>query len=319
MALMKSARTFVAVCALVCVAAVVVRAQVPNDHGGHGDHADHHLDHEFDLVFDTAEPLGVELDERLRVTKFRRGSDGSMGAAERTGWVSIGDRLVSVNERSTEGASLRDAVTMIHRASLPRIIRFHTRAHSDRIRQMEREMAARKSQQSAAGHLLFSYQDIPQGNFSFVQALFGGPPSCTPMRVVEAEPLNGCSELRNDPDELAGAIVVVARGVCAFSDKAANVQMYGGAGVLVLNNQGPAFRMPATEYERGEVTISAVMVGEDVADSVRHVLEHGVKPIQVQLQVRGRIHHVPRTCDADVRTCVVCPSTTTAGVWKREM
>lgn len=272
--------------AFVAVAPAAVVAQVPNAAPEDSDHLDHTVDHEYNVEFEDNGPLGLELDERLRVTAFRRGKGGVMGAAEATGWISVGDRLVSVNERPLEGVALRDAVMHIHRASTPRILRFHTRAHTDRIVQMQREMAARVSRQSALGSLLFSHQDMPQGNFSFVQALFGGPPSCTPLPVVEAVPIHGCSELKNPEDELAGAIVVVERGVCAFSDKAVNVQMFGGSGVLVLNKNGPAFRMPAAEYERGEVQIFAAMVGSDVAEQVRHVLEHGLKPIHAQLQVR---------------------------------
>ena len=144
--------TVVAVVAIAVAPAAVV-AQVPNAAAEDGDHLDHTVDHEYNVEFEDNGPLGLELDERLRVTAFRRGKGGVMGAAEATGWISVGDRLVSVNERPLEGVSLRDAVMHIHRASTPRILRFHTRAHTDRIVQMQREKLVERTKlcQTAGG------------------------------------------------------------------------------------------------------------------------------------------------------------------------
>lgn len=158
--------------------------------------------------------------------------------------------------------------------------------------------------------MIFVHHDIPQGTFEFVQALFGGPPSCTPvmqparnhpapstltrplpapkqMPIATAEPRHACGQLLNER-QLAGAIVIVERGMCAFSDKAINVQLAGAAGLLVLNDKGAAFRMPANKDESFDITIPAVMVDEVTADRVRNVMEFGMQPMQVQLEHSDR-------------------------------
>jgi hypothetical protein len=49
--------------------------------------------------------------------------------------------------------------------------------------------------------------------------------------------LNGCSPAEN-PEELAGAIALVDRGLCNFTDKVLNAQAAGARAVVIVNNAG---------------------------------------------------------------------------------
>lgn len=44
-----------------------------------------------------------------------------------------------------------------------------------------------------------------------------------PLRITVADPFDACTPLINE--DLEGAVVLVARGVCGFGDKAINIQV----------------------------------------------------------------------------------------------
>jgi hypothetical protein len=54
--------------------------------------------------------------------------------------------------------------------------------------------------------------------------------------MVVAQPLEACTPLQNDAAAVKGAIVLVQRGTCAFSEKAQAAQDAGAAGVLIYDN-----------------------------------------------------------------------------------
>jgi len=73
--------------------------------------------------------------------------------------------------------------------------------------------------------------------FAMVQASFGGSPLPfvgQPTKLVLAEPTLGCSALKGN---VQGAFVLVLRGDCFFSDKAANAQNAGAAGIIIYDNE----------------------------------------------------------------------------------
>lgn len=67
--------------------------------------------------------------------------------------------------------------------------------------------------------------------------LFGQAP------VVTAMPRDGCGELINPPEELRGAIVLIARGTCYFETKVRNAAAHGAAGVVIINTEDDAYRV----------------------------------------------------------------------------
>lgn len=91
-----------------------------------------------------------------------------MGPAEATGWLQVGDRLVAINEIPLHDKNLMDTAQVrspapplplyfgchslvctlfctqiLRSASRPKILRFHTRHHDDRVARMQMEMAAK--------------------------------------------------------------------------------------------------------------------------------------------------------------------------------
>lgn len=68
---------------------------------------------EFDVSFGTKKPLGLQLDQGLKVIGFQRMRAGVLPPAEANGWIKVGDKLISVNEESTAGVPLHDVVRMI--------------------------------------------------------------------------------------------------------------------------------------------------------------------------------------------------------------
>ncbi len=92
--------------------------------------------------------------------------------------------------------------------------------------------------------------------------------------LVVAQPLNGCATLTN-PTEVAGNVVLIQRGSCAFVDKANNGLDAGATGVIIYNNAGdalvtmsadgidPSFNLPA--YFLGQTNGTALKNSYDDA------------------------------------------------------
>jgi len=74
------------------------------------------------------------------------------------------------------------------------------------------------------------------GKHATVHALFG--PQTTPhiknKTIVVANPLNGCSALKNT--NLKGKVALIRRGTCTFAAKAKNAQAAGAVAVVIFNN-----------------------------------------------------------------------------------
>ncbi|HXV77042.1 MAG TPA: PA domain-containing protein [Candidatus Polarisedimenticolaceae bacterium] len=110
------------------------------------------------------------------------------------------------------------------------------------------------------------------GTYEVTTATFGAEvdPDGVPGELVLAFDAVGtasdaCEELVGD---YTGAIVVVDRGSCSFTDKAARVQQAGGAGIVVVNDR-PVGLPPMTGQDE---TIAIPAVGLSAADGA-HVRE----------------------------------------------
>ncbi|GLI62009.1 hypothetical protein VaNZ11_004584 [Volvox africanus] len=88
----------------------------------------------------------------------------------------------------------------------------------------------------------------------------GGDPPVTGL-LVPALPLDGCTRPRN-PEDLVGAVAVLARGGCSFVTKAQHMQDAGAAAVIVINTQHPVELVGMGSDETGnQPDIPAVFVG----------------------------------------------------------
>ena len=218
----------------------------------------------FTVTFDTARALGLQLDSSLRVTSFSRDASGGKMPAERTGWIHVGDTLLTVNGERVAGVSLSTATAIISRAALPRVLGFSGPPGSNRAAEMRGVFDGPAGIHGHEGQLELATRagGVALGAAPFLQAMFGGPMSCAAAPLVLADPPHGCAAYTNTGGAF-GAIAVVERGLCTFSDKAAIAQGLGAVGVVVLNDVGNAFvRMPIDEREaaRLDITVPVVMV-----------------------------------------------------------
>lgn len=90
--------------------------------------------------------------------------------------------------------------------------------------------------------------------------------------ATEADTL-GCEAFIN-PEEIAGKIAVIYRGVCEFGTKAFNAQAAGAVGVIIINNQGAPIAMGAG-VQGPEVTIPVVMISTDAGSAIYDALIAG--------------------------------------------
>ena len=234
---------------------------------------------EYSVTFDTPNPLGLKLDAELRVLGFQRDpQSGERLPAERSLWVREGDVLASVNSVRTAGLSLHSVTLLVAKATLPKRLTFV--APGDREAEMAGVYDGPAGIHGHAGSVELASRagGVALGSVPFLQAMFGGQLSCAPAPLVLADPPHGCSAYTNTR-ALYGAIVVVERGRCTFSDKAAIAQGVAAVGLLVLNDASGAYvRMPIDQAEaaRLDLTIPAVMVDAGKgAELVRSLLGEG--------------------------------------------
>lgn len=69
-----------------------------------------------------------------------------------------------------------------------------------------------------------------------MRAEFGGNLTCTPGRIVVADPEMGCGQIRNK-EEVEGNYVVVRRGGCTLVEKIADLQWAHANGVIIVNGE----------------------------------------------------------------------------------
>ncbi len=103
-----------------------------------------------------------------------------------------------------------------------------------------------------------------------------------PARVSEAP---GCAKPDFDDLPIAGAIVLVDRGVCPFTQKVAHAVAAGAVGVVIANNVDEE-KMGGTLGEKNEVQIPVVSVGKD--DGAR--LRANPGPVTVRVKAETRQH-----------------------------
>lgn len=96
-------------------------------------------------------------------------------------------------------------------------------------------------------------------SFPVLMAHFGTVTSCHKVKVVAGEPAHGCGAFTN-AHHISNAAVVLTRGECQFADKAHNVETADGAVMIVINDAGPAIRMPISEGD--SVNVPSVMLSK---------------------------------------------------------
>jgi hypothetical protein len=92
--------------------------------------------------------------------------------------------------------------------------------------------------------------------------------------LVAADPLHGCSPFKN-AEELRGAVVLVARGMCAFEVKALAAVAAGASAVVVINtgDLDKAPRMSAATKAGKALVTPTVMIAQQDGEYVQSFLQ----------------------------------------------
>jgi len=122
--------------------------------------------------------------------------------------------------------------------------------------------------------------------FDFADALFGPPAKDNIVyQFVYADPNDGC-----DPEKfqvrVRGAVAVVERGGCSFSQKTVVAQALGAAAVALLNNedQTGVFRVMAPPEDEDIIRIPTVMISKRAGEHIREAAKK-------KEQIIGRFVH----------------------------
>lgn len=228
----------------------------------------------FRVVFDSPEPLGMELDTRLVVSSFAppdaAQAEGAMSLAQGAGIV-VGDRLLAVNGEPVN--DLAAATRLLDPAAAARReLTFSTSPHRDGPSPAAPGPSA-DALDGAGGHVELLNATARLGRLPARPAEFSAPGSCNALRVVAADPADGCGEPRNEL-ELRGALVIVDRGMCTFQDKALNMQWAGAGAVAIVDpGNGPLPRMPAKDSEAATVSVPIVAVSAATGARLRRAAQ----------------------------------------------
>lgn len=237
----------------------------------------------FSVVFATTKSLGMKLSNDLIIQGFHRNSTAgnSKMAAESTGWLRVGDRLVGVNDNVAEGIDLSKVAQMIATASVPKRLTFLSGGGVNRTAEMALVFDGPQGIHGHSGVIELGKDGIPLGSVPFLQGMFGGQiRSCRTAPLVLAVPQYGCGAYRNQ-EAIFNSISLVERGLCAFSDKALMAQQASAVAIIVMNDSPEILRMPIDEDEKkrsgSDIAIPSVMIDQTDAQTIKHLIEHAEK------------------------------------------
>lgn len=226
------------------------------------------LSAEFEVHFNTTNPLGLQLDANLKVYGFAKlpGSTAKL-PAETSGWIRTGDTLIAVNDEDVIGKPLSVVQGMVANAALPKRLRFDAMNGGDRVQEMKEVYDGPSGIHGHRGILELGRGGYILGSVPYLQAMFGGPSNSKPAPLVIADPIQGCGAYRNQ-ESIFDAFVLVARGLCTFSDKATIAEQAHARGLIVMNDDANAFvRMPIDPHEAKKLDINLPAIMIDTEDS----------------------------------------------------
>ena len=120
---------------------------------------------------------------------------------------------------------------------------------------------------------LAGYKESLEGSFSTQNRLIDKGPVTGNVAVYNSSDSGdnmGCTALSGTP--LSGAIALVDRGGCNFTDKVKNAELAGAIAVIVINRSDTIIGMGGTD---NSITIPAVLVGLTTGNAIRAALQNG--------------------------------------------
>jgi uncharacterized repeat protein (TIGR01451 family) len=138
---------------------------------------------------------------------------------------------------------------------------------------------------------------------TFGTANFGSPIPKANQPAIESNvvlgidntnnPSNGCSEFAN-PNEVAGKIAMVDRGLCEFGLKVLNAENAGAAACIICNvagingGNGEEILTMGPGAVGAQVTIPSIFMRKSDCDKIKNSLSNDV-PVRMKWQVRDRV------------------------------
>ena len=83
----------------------------------------------------------------------------------------------------------------------------------------------------------------------FVKAEFGAPFPTKPLRLVVADPPHACGDKLANAAAIAGSLVLVERGKCAFSKKVAQLHQAKAAAMIAVNSEAGLLAIPSAAVD----------------------------------------------------------------------
>lgn len=134
---------------------------------------------------------------------------------------------------------------------------------------------------SSDGGRLALVADEKSRSFEFLRGNFGGPPPGGPVRLLLADPLDGCSaatQTRRVRKNAKETIMVMRRGECAFSVKAKTAEELGASSFVLINNEDQALVIMSDGYlDEDEITIFPIMITYESGEQLIDILSEGSK------------------------------------------
>jgi len=134
---------------------------------------------------------------------------------------------------------------------------------------------------------------IATGNYSGVEAGFGGPLSTTPITTqlalaidLSPDTLDACDALTNS-SFLNGKIAVIRRGECEFGVKVLAAQNAGAVAVIMVNNVAGDAIVMGPGAQGASVTIPSIMVTQADGELIISSLENNNQTINATLVNNG--------------------------------
>ena len=243
---------------------------------------------EYSVYFDTTKPLGLKLSSDLFIQGFHRQGNSKL-PGEASNWIRIGDKLMSINDQLTKGKDLNAVAQMVSTASLPKKLTFLT-ASGNRTEEMAQMYDGPSGIHGHEGIVELGKDGNSLGSLPYLQAMFGGPTNCRMAPLVRAIPPHGCGAYRNS-EAIMDSIVLVQRGMCAFSDKAIMAQQMSALAIIIMNdNPGPIVRMPIDPSEKTDINLPVVMIDQSDASTILDLMNrtNNRKALEARLVRKGQ-------------------------------
>lgn len=224
---------------------------------------------EFEVLFRVVGALGIQFKADLTIMAFRELGGGRLGAAEKSGLLHIGDKLMAVNGDDVSELTTADAFQVLNEAAenvqVPRRFVFRRGERGPGQRELSEEGRLAAHPDMVIEHIDVIDAQHQEHTMRIMMAADGfgvKPNDCTPRRLVFMQPEDACDEnaLITPPKQIFGAYAVVKRGKCSFHRKANVMGNLGAAGLLILNSEDRLFRMEQDTFVSDEINIPIAML-----------------------------------------------------------